>query len=433
VLEVRGDEVLAVFSSARAALRAAIVLQEQVGQASATTPEQPIRCGIGVEAGEAVAVPGGYRGQAINLAARLCARAGAGEVLAGEAVIGLARKVAGLVFQDRGLATLKGTARPVRITQVVAAPTETPSEPLLARASAPGPEPAESPLRGVAMGNFLSAEPRYRLVAREAEIARLLALIDAVQAGTGQLVLLVGEPGVGKTRLAQEVLQIARAHGFGVITGRCYAPQVSVPYYPFLEALARAYDAALPALRSALPRQWPEVARLIPDQRLDLPASFGAQTAGGSVEDQQRLFWQVTGFLRDLAEEQPLALLDDLHWADGASLELLLHLARQTRDHRLLLVVTYRESEVPADHPLAVGVRDLIRAHLVERIELAQLSREATAALLSATLDGGEVAEAMTDLIYGPTEGNAFFVQELLRTLLERGEIVQGSSGCWEA
>src|SRR5215469_9874959 len=240
VVEVRGDEVLAVFTSARSALRAAVALQEQVGQASATTPEQPIRCGIGVEAGEAVAVPGGYRGQAINLAARLCARAGAGEVLAGETVIGLARRVEGLVFLDRGFASLKGTAQPVRITQVVAAPTASaPSEPLLERASAPEPsEPAGGLRRVAAVGNFLSAEPRHRLVAREAEMARLLAALDRVQAGTGQLVLVVGEPGVGKTRLAQEVLQAARARGFGGITGRCYAPQATVPYYPFLEALS---------------------------------------------------------------------------------------------------------------------------------------------------------------------------------------------------
>jgi predicted ATPase/class 3 adenylate cyclase len=434
VLEVRGDEVFAVFASARAALRAAIVLQESVEQAAATTPEQPIRCGIGVEAGEAVAVPGGYRGQAINLAARLCARAGPGEVLAGETVIGLARKVAGLVFLDRGLATLKGVAVPVRITQVVAAPTETPSEPREERASAPEPvKPAEGSPRVGAVGNFLSAEPRYRLVAREAEMARLLAALDRVQVGTGQLVLLVGEPGVGKTRLAQEVLREARVRGFRGITGRCYAPQATVPYYPFLEALSGAAAMAAQALRTALPREWPEVALLIPDQRLGASMGQGLHIEDGGAGDQQRLFWQVTGFLQTLAEEKPLALLlDDLHWADGASLELLLHLARQTRNRPVLLVGTYRESEVPADHPLAVGVRDLIRAHLVERIELQQLSHEATAALLAAALETGEVSEAVIDLIYAPTEGNAFFVEELLRTLLERGEILQGSTGRWE-
>ena len=437
VLEVRRDEVLAVFRSARAALRAAILLLEQVGQASQATPEQPIRCGIGIEAGEAIAVPGGYRGQAINLAARLCARAGPGEVLAGETVIGLARKVEGLLFLDRGLASLKGVAVPLRITQVVPAATETLPEPL--REPAIPLEPAERPRRITAVGNFLSAEPRNRLVAREVEMTRLLATLDTVQAGTGQLVLLVGEPGVGKTRLAQEVLQAARAQGFGGVTGRCYAPQATVPYYPFLEALVRAAAAAPLALRSALPLEWPEVARLIPDQRLGTPGARATSPTpplegGGSVGDQQqRLFWQVTGFLQALAAEQPLALLlDDLHWADGASLELLLHLTRQTRNRPILLLGTYRESEVPADHPLAVGVRDLIRAQLVERIELQQLSREGTAALLSATLEGGDVSEGVTDLIHSPTEGNAFFVQELLRTLLERGEILQGSDGWWE-
>lgn len=294
-------------------------------------------------------------------------------------------------------------------------------------------EPIFAPSGEWAVGNFLSAQPRHRLVARETEMARLLAALETVQLGSGQLVLLVGEPGVGKTRLAQEVLQAARARGVGGITGRCYAPQASVPYYPFLEALTRAFAAAPHAVRTAVPLQWPEVARLIPGSSLGTPTHSTPPTDGGGGRDQQRLFWQVTAFLQALAEEHPLALLvDDLHWADGASLELLLHLARQTRDRPILLLGTYRESEVPADHPLAVGVRDLIRAQLVERLELQQLTREETAALLLETLEAGTVSAAVTDLIYDPTEGNAFFVQELLRTLLERGEITHTSSGRWE-
>ena len=179
-------------------------------------------------------------------------------MLAGEVVIGLARKVEGLLFVDRGLASLKGVAVPVRITQVVPAATEALHEPLGGRASAPAPaEPAERPRQVAAVGNFLSAVPRHRLVAREAEMTLLLAALETVQAGTGQLVLLVGEPGVGKTRLAQEVLQVARGQGFGGIIGRCYAPQASVPYYPFLEALARAAAAAPQSLRSGLPLEWP--------------------------------------------------------------------------------------------------------------------------------------------------------------------------------
>jgi predicted ATPase/class 3 adenylate cyclase len=436
VVEVRGDEVMAIFTSARAALRAAILLQEQAAESSQATPEQPIRCGIGVEAGEAVAVPGGYRGQAINLAARLCARAGAGEVLAGETVIGLARKVEGLIFQDRGFVSLKGIAEPVRITQVLVAEPNLIPEGL--RGSTPKaeqiqPAPGEqASAERKAVGNYLSAQPRLRLVSREREMAALLAILDAVQEGTGRLVVVVGEPGVGKTRLAQEVLQAAEQRGFVGITGRCYAPQEMVPYYPFLEALARAYAAAPLAIRTALPQQWPDVARLIPDQRLAIPVPATAQLGSGSADDQQRLFWQITRFLQALADEHPLALLlDDLHWMDGASLELLLHLARNTREFPLLLLGTYRHSEVLSQHPLTAGLRDLGRAQLVERIELQPLPREGTAALLSETLEGGEVSEAVTNVIYGPTEGNAFFVQEVVQALLERGDITL-ESGCWQ-
>jgi predicted ATPase/class 3 adenylate cyclase len=440
VLEVRGDEVLAIFSSARASLRAAIALQVQVEQASRTSPEQPIRCGIGVEAGEAVPVAAGYRGLAINLAARLCSQAGPGEVLAGEIVIGLARKVEGLHFRDMGLVFVKGVAEPVRITQVLAAeaphmePNETAEEtetrhlqpedasPVLGERE---PTRVSSPL-----GNFLSAQPRHRLVAREAEMAVLVAALEAVQAGTGRLVFVVGEPGVGKTRLAQEVLQAAQDHGFLVVSGRCYAPQETVPYYPFLEVLARAYTVAPPVVGTALPQRWPEVGRLIPDLR-GREGAFTGPSSGGAV-DQQRLFWQVTHFLQTLAEDRPLALLvDDLHWMDGASLNLLLHLARNTRGTPILLLGTYRDSEVPWPHPLAKSLQDLSRDQLVEQIELQQLSKAGIAALLAVTLGEGEVSGAVTDTIYGPTQGNAFFAQEILRALVERGDIAL-VNGCWQ-
>jgi class 3 adenylate cyclase len=118
VVEVRGDEVLAVFSSARAALRAATDLQARCAkEASATLP---LRAGVGLDVGEPVTVASGYRGEAINVAARLCAQAGPGEVLASEAVIHLARRVEGLAYQERGALALKGLPRPVRTWSVLA-------------------------------------------------------------------------------------------------------------------------------------------------------------------------------------------------------------------------------------------------------------------------------------------------------------------------
>jgi predicted ATPase len=262
-------------------------------------------------------------------------------------------------------------------------------------------------------------------------MGQLLSALDALQAGTGRVCFLVGEPGVGKTRLAQEVSLVARERGFFVITGRCYAPQETVPYFPFLEALSRAYTSGSAAVRAALPAQWPQVARLLPERSIGVaPAAEGPAT--GSAEDQQRLFWQVSGFLQALAAERPLAvLLDDLHWMDGAGLALLLHLARHTRESPILLLGTYRDIEVAPTHSLAKGIHDLGREHLMERIEVKRLARAGTAALLAATLEEGEVSEAVTTLIHDPTEGNAFFAQEVLRALVERGDITL-VNGQWE-
>jgi tetratricopeptide (TPR) repeat protein/transcriptional regulator with XRE-family HTH domain len=432
VIDLGGTEILAVFTSARAALRAAAELQQHVAEVSAANPERVMQCAIGLEAGESIPVEDGYQGLAIDLAERLCSRAGLGEILAGETIIGLARRVAGLVFQDRGLTRFKDVATPVRVIQVIA---EEAPELVLELATAPkkiersdSDQVADLPQ---AVGNSLWARPEHRLVAREVEMGKLLTALDAVQAGTGRLLFLEGEPGVGKTRLAQEVSLVARERGFGILTGRCYAPQETVPYYPFLEALSRGYASGSAAVRAALPEHWPQVSRLLPERHIGVPlAQEGPAT--GSVEDQQRLFWQVSGFLQALAAERPVAmLLDDLHWVDGASLALLLHLARHTRESRILLLGTYRYREVAATHPLAKGIHDLGREHLMERIEVQRLAREETAALLSATLQDGQVSEAVTALIHGPTEGNAFFAQEVLRALVERGDITL-VDGQWE-
>jgi tetratricopeptide (TPR) repeat protein/transcriptional regulator with XRE-family HTH domain len=294
---------------------------------------------------------------------------------------------------------------------------------------------AASPPSGVAeqslpVGGFLGALPDGPLVAREAECERLRAVVDAVTAGAGRLVLLAGEPGIGKTRLAQEVTAVAHDRAFLVIAGRCYEPQQAVAYYPFLEALTKAYAVAPAAIRAELPRRWMEVVRLLPDQGMDVPAT--ALTAQSGQNDQQRLFWQVASFLQALAAERPVALLlDDLQWADRASLDLLQHLARQTREQRLLLLGTYRDVEVSRQHPLAAALRDLGRDKLAERVAVRRLSADGTAALVSATMGAGEVSPELVAPLHQRADGNPFFTQELLRALVERGD-VYGDDGRWQ-
>jgi predicted ATPase/class 3 adenylate cyclase len=189
VVEVRGDEVLAVFTSARAALQAAIALLARC--ADETSDDLPLRAGIGLDVGEPVAVPGGYRGEAINTAARLCARARPGEVLASEAAVGLARHIQGLAYRDRGTLALKGIARPVRAW--------------LVEVGDGAPEDA------VPLSPFWRVPaPPTAFIGREGEITAVGArLLDAET----RLVTLVGPGGVGKTRLAMQVA-MAIGHQF---------------------------------------------------------------------------------------------------------------------------------------------------------------------------------------------------------------------------
>ena len=119
LVELRGDEALVVFGSARQALLAAVELQTLFARASQEDPSLPLPVGIGLDAGEAVPLGNGYRGEALNLAARLCNLAGPGEVLASEGVVYLGRRVQGLAYSERGLVPLKGFADPVHVIRVL--------------------------------------------------------------------------------------------------------------------------------------------------------------------------------------------------------------------------------------------------------------------------------------------------------------------------
>jgi class 3 adenylate cyclase/tetratricopeptide (TPR) repeat protein len=420
VIELRGDEALAVFASSRQALRAAIELQERFRRESIDDPTLPLKVGIGLDAGEAVRVEGGYRGGALNLAARLCSLAGPGEVLTSEGVIHLARKMEGIAYGERGFAQLKGFAHPVRIVEVTG---ET-----AAPAAAPEPDTSEQPAEvRLPIGGFLGALPSTLIVARDQELQRTLSIVDAVAGGSGQLVMLAGEPGVGKTRLAQEVTLNVRNRAFLVATGRCYEPQQTVPFYPFLEALTAAYENCPPALRAEIPHRWPHLARILPDVKIP-----GTETGSDGQDDPLRLFRSVAGFLEAISEQTPVALLlDDLHWADGASLDLLQYLARNTRGNRVLILGTYRDVEINRRHPLEAVLRDLMREDLVERITIRRLGQDGTAQLMAVTFDEADISQEFASLVYQRTEGNPFFVQHVLRVLVERGDVFRENDR-WE-
>jgi class 3 adenylate cyclase/tetratricopeptide (TPR) repeat protein/DNA-binding XRE family transcriptional regulator len=404
VLSAVGDQVTAAFASPRRALTAAMEMQVRFAEEVARDPLLPLRVGIGMDVGEAAGAADDYFGGAVNLASRLCDEARAGEVLVTEALAHLTGHVDGLAYAEHGRVEAKGY-EPVPALRVLRAD-ERPAE--VVEASWP-------------KGNYLGAEPDGPLVARAAELGQLTAALEEVAGGEARLVLLAGEPGIGKTRLAQELTMVARERGFLVATGRCYEQHETVPYYPFLEALTKAYAGAPASVRAELPRRWPDVARLLPDQNVGVPAR---PIGSGGQEEQQRLCWAVSGFVLALAERRPVALLlDDLHWGDSASVELFQHLVRHTPGHHVLLGALYRDLAVRRQQSLDVMLRTLGREHLGDRIVVKSLTAEGTAQLMAATMKVGATSRDFATLLHARTEGNPLFIQEVLRALTERGDV----------
>lgn len=414
LIELRGDEALVIFSSPRQALSAAVDLQSRLDDEGEAFP---LGIGIGLDAGEAISVGDGYRGTALNLAARLCSRAEAGEVLASEGVIHLARKVDGLLYTEREMVSLKGFAEPVKVIAVSATQSSTQVSD----------QPEADHEQSLPVGGFLGSLPSGALVARGPEMTRLQEALESSAGGQGRLVLLSGEPGIGKTRLAQELTLAAHDRGFLIAAGRCYQPQQSVPYYPFLDALGMAYSGAPVSIRQQAAHRWPYLARLLPDQ-----LTSTAAPSSDSAEEQERLFRAVSSFVLALAEHDPVALLlDDLHWADSASLHLLQHLSRQTRAGRVLIVATYRDVAVHPDHPLEATLRDLSREQVMERVTLKRLGENETSTLITETVGELEAVPEFAALVYRHTDGNPFFTQQVLQALVENGSLYQ-EGGRWQ-
>jgi predicted ATPase len=280
------------------------------------------------------------------------------------------------------------------------------------------------------MGNSSSSWARSRivpggpLVGRERELARILAALETRASGGGQFVLVSGEPGVGKSRLAQEVLVGARERGDQVLVGRCFDQHRSVPFFPFVEAFEAALLQAPAPLQNEARRRWPELAHLLPDSG-STPLNLEGQDA------QLRIFRAATSFLCMLAEVNPLVLLiDDLHWADSTSLSLLLYLGRHLDDARILVLGTYRDTHVQHNESLSETLRELARERRVDELHLGALTLQDTATLIKGRLTVDIVPDEFVAFVHTRAMGNAFFTGELLKALIERG-IQHPVNGPW--
>src|SRR6266516_3039847 len=210
-----------------------------------------------------------------------------------------------------------------------------------------------------------------RFVGRRDEMEQLKAALDGMLSGHGSLVMLVGEPGIGKSRLAREFTVYASLRGAQVLTGHCYEGEITVPYLPFVEAL-RQYvrgrsDAAL---LSELGSGAPEVAKLVSEVHERFPDLPEAPLLEGEAE-RLRLFDSVTRFVCSVSTSEPVVLfVDDSHWADKPSLLLLQYLARNVSSDRVLVLAAYRDVELDRTHPLSEILASLRRERLFERVLL---------------------------------------------------------------
>jgi DNA-binding CsgD family transcriptional regulator len=233
-----------------------------------------------------------------------------------------------------------------------------------------------------------------QLVGRSEELGRVLAALERAAAGSGGALLLAGEAGIGKSRLALEALTLARRRGFVALKGAAYPLQADLAYAPVLEALGPFLAGMEPGRLAALVRGLPDLGRLFAGLRLPPP-----EPLGDAALERTRLFEAVSCLVERLAAEQPVALLvDDLHWADAASLELLHYVARGLGDQRVLLLGAYRLDEARTHPRLRALVRSLQRLGLAEELPVGGLGPEAVAALAGALL-GGEPPPALLGVL----------------------------------
>jgi tetratricopeptide (TPR) repeat protein len=269
-------------------------------------------------------------------------------------------------------------------------------------------------------------------VGRESERAELRRCLDQVGRGQGALVMIGGEPGVGKTRLAEELLLEARQRGLLSLTGHCNEMEGAPPYIPFVEILeATARIVPREAFREALGDAAPEVAKLMPELRRLFP-DIAAPLELPPEQERRYLFNSVQEFLERAARVQPLFLVwEDLHWGDDATLLLLQHIAQRLHEMPVLIVGTYRDVELDVARPLARALRELTRQRLTERLTLKRLPEEDVSAMLRA-LSGQEPPDALVQVVYRETEGNPFFVEEVFQHLAEEGKLFD-AEGRWQS
>jgi tetratricopeptide (TPR) repeat protein len=261
-------------------------------------------------------------------------------------------------------------------------------------------------------------------VGRGRELERVRDAVGRAKQGTGSLLLFSGEAGVGKTRMALEAERLARGAGVLVLRGHCSDVESAPPYEPLLEQIERISRLLGPdAMRQAMAENAPELAKLIPELRQRY-ADIPPYPTLPPEQERRYLLHGVAEFVARGALAQPLMLVfEDLHWADESTSILLRYLAERLRAEPVLLIGTYRDAELAPGGPFGRVLQELTRERLVEDLRLSRLGRREIVELLVRQF-GAEPPDALVELIFSETEGNPFFIEEVVRHLLDAGKLL---------
>ncbi len=401
-VKTMGDGFMIAFQSVSAALQCSVAIQLAIAQHNKENPTREFMVRMGLNAGEAIQEEDDFFGAAVIVAARINSLADGGEILSSEAVRQLAQGVRGIEFKLKGEFQLKGLREAHRVYKVIPA----------------------------GQVDVLTLR-RARFVGRAKEMDELRACVDQASAGSGLFVVVRGEAGVGKTRLADEITREARARGFRVWRGRCSGTEGAPPYLPFLDILRQYVDERPDdVLLDELGDEAAEIAKLVPEISRRVPVR-GDSVPLPPEQERYRLLEAVRGLFEHLSRRRPLMLvLEDMHWADAASCLLLQHLAPTLSATPMLILATAREEEIPAGHQLTQTFGEFGRVQAFRSINLSGLGINELEEML-ASLGAGTPPAGLAESIFQDTEGNAFFVTELIAHL-HTERLLFSEEGVWK-
>ncbi|HEY8816028.1 MAG TPA: ATPase, T2SS/T4P/T4SS family [Candidatus Dormibacteraeota bacterium] len=395
-----GDGLMVSFGSSRHGVECAIEIQKAIAEYSRQNPERKIRIRIGLNTGEVVEEAGDIFGAAVNVAARVAGKAKGGEILVSDVVRSLVGPVAEIVFDYKGAYKLKGFPDRWRIHKVT---------------------PGES----TTMPTTLHSGDGF--VGREQERLDMRMVLDRAATGSGGMVFVAGAPGIGASRFAAEVAVDAVQKGWVVLSGRC-ADQAASPMSPFRDVLnAAVATAGAKTLLEAVGENGQLLAQLVPALRQKV-RGMASGTEVNADKLREQLFKAIFDFLVVYQGAKPmLIVIDDLQWADEASVLMLRDMAERLSGSRIVLAATYWESELDSGRPFTPIVSRLLRRRRAQRIGLGRLSDREVEKMVAAMAET-PVTPLQLLGIQAATEGNPLFVEHSFLYMAASDTMLGGSS-----